>query len=46
MEVNKMRIDPDNKKIRYSEGLTGQIQKNRFGFIRVHQQNLNLQEER
>lgn len=39
-----MRIDPDNKKYVIAEELTGQIQKNRFGFIHVHQRNLVLQE--
>lgn len=41
---DKMRINPDNKKYVIAEGSTGEIQKNRFGSIHVHQQSLNSQE--
>lgn len=40
-----MRINPDNKKYVIVEGSTGEIPKNRFGSIHVHQQSLNSQED-
>ena len=39
-----MRINPDNKKIRYSGRIDWTNQKNQSGFIHVHLWNLNLQE--